>query len=301
MSVSLQGQSKETYKSDDSALIFDDTSNDPQAIKDGSKHVLCKLLVEDFVRVKGPLFVCGDALIANNACVAQTLSVGKGLCVNGCEIKPCCCRQGNIGATGPQGPTGARGEKGRTGRQGATGVTGLTGSTGPIGETAKGAAGDSGPTGATGNTGATGASGANGTGLLSYACFYALMPPDNASNIAPGDAIAFPQGFIFNIDITQISDSEFNLRLPGIYEVSLKVSLGGGSVFFDLALNGTQLGQTIAGPGTGFSGEQLTNDVLITTTIANSVLTVVNAGSSSFEFIPTSPANSAWLVIKRLQ
>ena len=43
-------------------------------------------------------------------------------------------------------------------------------------------AGPRGPIGPTGPTGATGGIG----GILSFADFYALMPPDNAATVAPG-------------------------------------------------------------------------------------------------------------------
>ena len=43
-----------------------------------------------------------------------------------------------------------------------------------------------GPTGATGPTGEAG-------GVLNYADFYALMPPDNAATVAPGTDVSFPQ------------------------------------------------------------------------------------------------------------
>lgn len=54
---------------------------------------------------------------------------------------------------------------------------GIIGATGPIG-----------PTGPVGPTGATGTAG----GVLNYADFYALMPPDNAATVAPGTDVSFP-------------------------------------------------------------------------------------------------------------
>jgi hypothetical protein len=71
---------------------------------------------------------------------------------------------GETGATGPTGATGATGPTGPTGA-GTTGATGITGPTGPTGAGTTGATGVTGPTGPTGagNTGATGATGATGT------------------------------------------------------------------------------------------------------------------------------------------
>lgn len=49
-----------------------------------------------------------------------------------------------------------------------------------------------GPTGPTGPTGATGPQGETG-GVLNFADFYALMPPDNTATVAPGTDVSFPQ------------------------------------------------------------------------------------------------------------
>lgn len=59
----------------------------------------------------------------------------------------------------------------------STGIPGPQGSIGPIG-----------PQGPIGETGPQGIPG----GLLSYADFYALMPPDNAAPVAPGADVSFP-------------------------------------------------------------------------------------------------------------
>lgn len=55
-----------------------------------------------------------------------------------------------------------------------------------------GETGPAGPQGAVGATGPTGPGGAPG-GVLNFADFYALMPPDNAATIAPGTDVSFPQ------------------------------------------------------------------------------------------------------------
>lgn len=62
--------------------------------------------------------------------------------------------QGPVAPIGPQGPIGPRG---------------FTGATGPVGP--------QGPAG----------------GVLNYADFYALMPPDNAATVAPGTDVSFPK------------------------------------------------------------------------------------------------------------
>lgn len=59
----------------------------------------------------------------------------------------------------------------------------LRGPTGPMGQ--RGATGATGPAG--GPTSLTGPTGATGTGgILNFADFYALMPPDNSATVAPG-------------------------------------------------------------------------------------------------------------------
>ena len=70
--------------------------------------------------------------------------------------------------TGPQGPQGEQGEQG---------PIGLTGPQGPIGLT--------GPAGETG-------------GVLNYAEFYALMPPNNPEIVEPGEDVSFPQNAIIS-------------------------------------------------------------------------------------------------------
>ncbi|MGE6593790.1 collagen-like protein, partial [Bacillus mycoides] len=59
---------------------------------------------------------------------------------------------------------------------------------------ATGPTGDIGPTGATGSTGDIGLTGATGPtgGVLDFADFYALMPPDNAATVAVGGDVDFP-------------------------------------------------------------------------------------------------------------
>lgn len=79
--------------------------------------------------------------------------------------------QGPAGETGPQGPTGAQGPAGETGAQGPAGPAG---------------------------------------GVLNFADFYALMPPDNAATVAPGTDVSFPQdGPNSGVDIVRTGPSSF--------------------------------------------------------------------------------------------
>ena len=62
--------------------------------------------------------------------------------------------------------------------------------------------------GATGPTRPTGPSGIGG--VLSYADFYALMPPDNAATVALGTDVSFPQNGSSS-GTARTSASTFNL------------------------------------------------------------------------------------------
>jgi hypothetical protein len=235
--------------------------------------------------------------------------------------------EGDTGATGPAGPTGAdstvagptgatgpAGETGPTGPAGAdstvagpTGPTGLTGETGPIGLTgATGETGDTGPTGPTGPTGATGATGDTGPagGVIAFADFYALMPPDNAATIAPDTDVSFPQDGPSSFDeIFRVSSFEFLLSAIGTYQVMFNVSVNEAGQLV-LRLNGVDLPYTVSGRATGTS--QIVGVAFVTTTLLNSVLTVRNPVSSAAALTITPVAGgtepvSAHLVITRIQ
>ena len=80
---------------------------------------------------------------------------------------------------------------------------------GPIGPV--GPQGEQGPIGETGPQGLPG-------GVLNYADFYALMPPDNAATVAPGTDVSFPQeGPNSGSDIVRTGPSSFSLSLIGVY------------------------------------------------------------------------------------
>ena len=180
---------------------------------------------------------------------------------------------------GPQGPAGANGATGAVGPQGATGAVGLqgvTGATGPIG------------------------------GSIDFADFFALMPSDNATNVAVGADVAFPQngpasgtGLIARVGLS----NSFNLALIGTYQIMFQVTvLQAGQL--DLTLNGVELPYTVVGRPTGTS--QIVGMALVQTTVINSIITVRNpVGESSALTIETSAGGtnpvSAHLVITRLQ
>ncbi|MBR6779061.1 MAG: collagen-like protein [Clostridia bacterium] len=217
--------------------------------------------------------------------------------------------QGPIGPTGPQGvqgligptgPAGLAGEIGPTGPTGPAGDIGPIGATGPTGP--QGIAGETGPTGSTGPTGPTGATGTGG--ILNFADFYALMPPDNSATVAPGTDVSFPQdGPTSGSDITRTGPSSFNLSQIGSYQVLFNVGVTEAGQLI-LTLNGADLDYTVVGRATGTS--DIIGMSIITTTEVNSILTVRNpAGNSTALTITpldggTRPV-SAHLVITQIQ
>lgn len=112
----------------------------------------------------------------------------NGLCSgkNGCEsINNCNCYRWPMGIIGPTGATGP---------QGTQGEVGATGPTGPQG------------------------------GVLDFADFYALMPPDNAVTVAPGTDVSFPQdGPNSDASITRTGASTFNLLEIWTYQIYFNI------------------------------------------------------------------------------
>ncbi|MUT68404.1 collagen-like protein [Paenibacillus sp. NEAU-GSW1] len=204
---------------------------------------------------------------------------------------------GAIGELGPEGLTGALGPQGAAGLVGAIGALGPQGLAGLAG--AIGAAGLTGPTGATGPTGPVGPAG----GVLGFADFFALMPPNNAATVAPNTDVSFPQdGPISGTAITRINASSFNLAAIGTYQVLFQVNVNEAGQLI-LTLNGADLAYTVVGRATGTS--QIVGMALVQTTIINSVLTVRNPAGNSTALTITPLAggtrpDSAHLVIMQI-
>lgn len=78
-----------------------------------------------------------------------------------------------------------------------------------------------GPRGPQGEVGPVGPAG----GILNYADFYALMPPDNSATVAPGTDVSFPQdGPNSGSGIARSGPDSFNLADVGVYQVMFQVS-----------------------------------------------------------------------------
>jgi len=200
-------------------------------------------------------------------------------------------QQGGIGIIGPPGPTGATGP---TGAAGPTGATGSTGAAGPTGAT--GSTGAAGPTGATGSTGAAG-------GVLGFADFYALMPPDNAATVAPGSPVFFPETNGIPIGgISRAGAFSFVLADIGTYQVLFQVSVTEPGQLI-ITLNGIDQDFTVVGRATGTS--EIVGMSLITTSLINTVLEICNPTGNSTALTITPLAGgtrpvSAHLVITRI-
>ncbi|MBE7068707.1 MAG: collagen-like protein, partial [Clostridiales bacterium] len=223
--------------------------------------------------------------------------------------------QGLQGETGPQGPQGLQGETGPQGPQGLQGEVGpqgpqgLQGEVGPQGpQGLQGEVGPQGPQGLQGEVGPQGPQGLQGIqgepgGVLSFADFYALMPPDNPTTVAVGADVSFPQnGVISNTNITRTSDSTFSLANAGVYQILFEVSVDEAGQLV-LTLNGAELPYTTVGRATGTS--QIVGMAIVETTAEDSVLTVRNpAGNATALTVTplaggTSPV-SAHLLITQL-
>ena len=199
--------------------------------------------------------------------------------------------QGPIGATGPQGEVGPAGPIGPVGPQGPIGLTGATGATGATG-----------PQGPQGEVGPAGPAGADGT-VLSFADFYALMPPDNTEAIDAGEDLDFPSdGPSSGDNITRVSVDSFALAETGTYEILFRANVAEPAQLV-LTLNGTEIPYTVS--GTSASPGQVVGMALITTTAENSILTVRNPTASTAPINLTDSAGgsepiSAHLIITQL-
>ncbi len=158
--------------------------------------------------------------------------------------------------------------------------------------------------GLTGATGATGPAGAPG-GVIDFADFFALMPPDNAATVAPGTDVSFPQDGPSSSSggITRTGPSTFNLSAIGSYQVIFNVSVTEAGQLI-LTLNGADLAYTVVGRATGTS--EIAGMSLVTTTVIDSVLTVRNPAGNSTALTITPLAGgtrpvSAHLVITQIQ
>jgi hypothetical protein len=135
-----------------------------------------------------------------------------------------------------------------------------------------------------------------------YALFFALMPGDNSATVAVGAAVQFPQNGPTSGVIARTGPSTFNLPNVGTYEVTWQASISEPGQL-QLAIGGVGLPNTVVGRATGTS--QLVGSTIITTSVPNSVLSVINPVGNSTALTVTPIAGgtnsvSATLTIKAL-
>lgn len=206
---------------------------------------------------------------------------------------------GPTGPTGPMGPMGPQGVQGYQGPQGPIGPTGPQGIPGPdgaIGPTgpqgvagATGAVGPTGPQGATGATGAVGPTGPAG-GISEYASFYALAPNDNPTAIAQNTAVEFPNSSASTTGITRLTNSTFNLADTGTYLIMFKVNTNTAGQL-GIAINGAV--QPNATFGNAADDGIIEGKTIITTTAANTVLSIVNPIATAVTVTPSAGGTEA--------
>ena len=201
--------------------------------------------------------------------------------------------QGPIGPTGPQGIPGPDGAIGPTGPQGVPGAVGATGAIGPTGpQGATGAVGPTGPQGVAGPTGATGAVGPTGPagGISEYASFYALAPNDNPTAIAQNTAVEFPNTTASTTGIIRLTNSTFNLTDTGTYLIMFKVNTNTAGQL-GIAVNGAV--QPSATFGNAADDGIIEGKTIITTTAANTVLSIVNPIATAVTVTPSAGGTEA--------
>lgn len=201
-------------------------------------------------------------------------------------------RDGRDGHDGKDGKNGHDGKDGKNGHAGKDGKDGRDGNDGCDGKRGK-----RGKRGHTGNCGPQGP-----RGCIEASDFYALMPYDNSSTVAPGTDIQFPSDGPNTGKVLRTSASTFILPTIGLYHVEFQVSVTEPAQLC-IALNLVELPYTVVGRATGTS--QLVGTCLIRTTSSNSILSVRNPASAStaLTITPLAGGNesvSAHLVIMQI-
>lgn len=142
-----------------------------------------------------------------------------------------------------------------------------------------------------------------GDSVTGFGEFYALMPDDNASTVAQGAAVEFPEDGPNSADgIVRSSATQFVLPAIGTYQVSYNVPVDEAGQLV-IALGGTEIARTVNGRATGTSS--ISDTRLITTTAINQVLTIQNPAANAAALTITPNAGgagpaSASLIVRRV-
>ena len=140
-------------------------------------------------------------------------------------------------------------------------------------------------------------------GIATFSEFYALMPPDNSATIAAGAPINFPRNGPSTGTIVRINDNQFSLPAVGTYLVNWQVSTAEAAQV-GIEINGTLDANTVVGRATGTN--QIIGNTIITTTVPNTLLSIVNLAGNTPALTITPQAGgthavSATLVITLIQ
>ena len=160
-----------------------------------------------------------------------------------------------------------------------------------------------GPRGPKGDPGPPGVPGVPGPlGPSEYAEFYALMPSDNAATVGSGGAVDFPNNGPSKGAIARngVSADTFKLPAVGTYRVAFSVSVTEPGQL-ELTLDSVAVPYTVSGRATGTS--LISGESLITTTAANSIVSVVNPNVTALTITPTAGGAqpvAATLIVERL-
>ena len=131
-------------------------------------------------------------------------------------------------------------------------------------------------------------------GAVPFADFYATFP----QGIGAGQPIQFDQDAIPNSIITRVGSTTFNLPDIATYEISFLVTIA-QSVQLAISLNGLVVLSSVVGRTA--TNSQVMGTSLITTTVINSSLSIVNNNAPFTTAVSTSAGNvSAHLIIKKL-
>lgn len=166
-----------------------------------------------------------------------------------------------------------------------------------------GAAGAAGAPGAVGASGPAGPQGIPGVGLTTFAEFYALVPPDTAV-VAGGAPMHFDNaGPTSGVGITALGTTSWVLAAAGTYDISWQAEFNEPAELV-LRVNGVIQAHTAAARTTGTT--QLMNRVLVTTVTGNSVIDIINPGTTALTPTPAAGPDiplgiGATLVIIRIQ
>ena len=135
------------------------------------------------------------------------------------------------------------------------------------------------------------------------------MPADNASTVAPGEAVSFPENGPRSHSryITRVSETEFKLAKAGTYQILFQVGVSDSGQLVVAADSGSgfeELDYTLVGRNS--SANQISEMCLVKTCKDDTVIRIQNpiGNSSSITITPDgggSRAVSAHLVITRLK